>query len=226
MSTVTVNRGAQGPPILVNTDRVVVFDDFNYLSQSTFTVVDMALAGGFLANADGTDVSTAIGAMITPELESGKEMSFLFRAKLDVHNGDTEFDCGFANAAGTAAAASHSFAIALACGTTPADDVVICYLDDNNATRSETAVTLSQTSLGASWDPAQWFEFGGTLKQVGAKYHAKYYVNGVLVATIVDDVPVPITGHFDAGAMGLFATQAAGTGLVTIDYVYADLPRS
>ena len=226
MSTVTVNRGAQGPPIRANTDRVVVFDDFNDISQSTFTVVEMVPVGGFLTNADGADVSTAIGAMITPELESGGEISFVFRAKLAVHNVDSEFDCGYANAAGTAAAATHSFAIALACGTTPADDVVTCYLDDNNGTRSQTAVTLSQTSLGESWTPAQFFEFGGTLKQVGAKYHAKYYVNGVLIATIVDDVPVPITGHFDANAMGLFATQSASTGLVTIDYVYAELPRS
>ena len=225
-SIVTVNRGAQGPPTRAETERIVFFEDFNGVAQSSFTVADWTLGGGAMTNADGSDVSTMIGAMITPELEKNDEISFVVKAKLSAHNGDSEFECGFGDAAGSAAGLSHSFAIALASGLTPAQDVVTCYLDDNNGTRSEVAVTLSQTALGEGWTSAANFEFGGTLKRIENKYHAKFYVNGVLVATLVDDVPVPITGHFDDNAMGLFVTQPTSTALAEVDWVYAEVPRS
>jgi hypothetical protein len=227
MSTiVTLNRGAQGPPILADTDKVVIFEDFNGVTQSTFSASEFTIAGGSMTNSDGADNSTLIGAKVTPAFADKDEISFLFRAKLTSHNTDTEFDCGYADAAGTAANASHSFAMALDCGSNAAADVVTCYLDDNNATRSEKAVTLSTVAGLENWDPTQYFLFGGTLKRDGDKYVAKYYVDGVLIAKIIDDVPNPVTGHFDAQRMGLFATQSAGTGLASIDYAYAELPRA
>lgn len=227
MSTiVTYNRGAQGPPTLADTNKVVIFEDFNGVAQSTFTASDFTIAGGVITNSDGADNSTLLGAMVTPEFADGEEISFLFRAKLTVHNADTEFDCGYADAAGPASGASHSFAMALACGASAAADVVTCYLDDDNGTRSEKAITLSAVVGLENWDPTQYFLFGGTLKRDGEKYVAKYYVDGVLIAKIIDDVPSPITGHFTAQRMGLFATQAAGTGLASIDYAYAELPRA
>mgnify|MGYP000055617385 CR=1 FL=1 len=227
MSTiVTLNRGAQGPPTLADTDKVVIFEDFNGVAQSTFTSSQFVIAGGVMTNSDGSTASTLLGSMITPEFADKVEISFLFRAKLTAHNSDTEFDCGYADAAGTAASASHTFAIALNCGSEPKLDVVTCYLDDNDGDRSEKAVTLSEVAGLENWDPAQYFMFGGTLKRNGDQYVAKYYVDGVLIAKIVDSVPSSLTGTFDAQRMGLFATQAAGTGLASIDYAYGELPRA
>ena len=227
MSTiVTYNRGAQGPPTLADTNKVVIFEDFNGVAQSTFTAAGFIVAGGVAANSDGSTASTLIGSMVTPEFADNEEISFLFRTKFTAHASDSEFDCGYADEAVTAQAASHSFAMALACGTNPEDDVVTCHLDDANGDPSKKAVTLSAVAGLENWDPTVFFMFGGTLKRDGDKYVAKYYVDGILIAKIIDDVPDPTAGHFTTQRMGLFATQAAGTALASIDYAYGELPRS
>jgi hypothetical protein len=229
MSTIVTYNRTVAPNVDGLGGPVKMFNDFAGEGDAAFfTAADFAIAAGengVFVNADGSDVSSAIGVLNTPNLsKEGDYIAFAIRAKMSAQTSGDDAYFGLGDVVGVSSSLSHALAFGLTQSTAASGDTIIGAFDDGTASSLDTPVTVI-SDLIEDWDSTEYHVYAAEVKVAGGALSAQWYIDGKPLASKRVFGAAVGTHEFDAARLGLFFYQAATTSLLTVDWVSYEATR-